>query len=85
MAHIRKRAAHLRSLLNMLKSSEPSDVSFEQESAGEPLELQIDNVEGGKRIAFIPPNEYAVLFDDHSTRKLLRETHDAPAPSEVRA
>jgi hypothetical protein len=82
---IRKRAAHLRALLELLEESDPNDVKFRPDSMDGMLELRVENIEGGTRMAFIPPEEYDVLFDDEEARELLEDYHEAPLPEELPA
>lgn len=83
---VRRRAAHLRSLLDLLERADPNDVRIALCGEREEIEVRVDELRsGGTRLSYVPVAEYLVLLRHAATRRLLRELHDAPLPSELLA
>lgn len=82
---LRRRAAHLRSVLRLLERSSPNDVRFGTQASEGAVEVRFDNVRGGSRLAILPIDEYELLFAHERTRSLLQDFYDAPPSNQLMA
>lgn len=82
---LRRRAAHLRSVLNLLERSSPNDVRFRAQASADAIEVQFGDVRGGTRLAILPLEEYELLLAHERSRSLLEEFHDAPSRDRLMA